>query len=145
MGFAQAYPPLHSAEHLLTAVLCRRFPRLRDYRSRLKSRKCVFEFSYDGPITETDIAEVEQEVKAIIAADAPTVIRIIPREEAGFLPNLHQVPLDAETVRVVRLGDADERACIGQHVARTGEIVNFRITTVRQEGPGFWRINFSVD
>ncbi|HBY96416.1 MAG: hypothetical protein M5U01_13080 [Ardenticatenaceae bacterium] len=145
MGFADAYPPLHSAEHLLTAVLGRRFPEIREYNSRLKSRKCVFEFHYDGTLTAADLAEVEREVKAIIAADEATEIRTVAREAASSLPNLHQVPQGAETVRVVRLGDADQRACIGRHVARTGEIVNFRITTLRQAQPGLWRINFSVD
>lgn len=145
MGFAEAYPPLHSAEHLLTAVLCRRFPDIREYSSRLKSRKCVFEFHYAGTVTDVDIAEVEREVKAVIAADIAIEVCTILRAQAGDLPNLHQVPPDAETVRVVRFGDADERACIGHHVARTGEIVNFRITTLRQEQPGYWRINFSVD
>lgn len=145
MGFANAYPPLHSAEHLLTALLCRRFPGLRDYSSRLKSRKCVFEFSYDGPITAADITAIAAELAAIVARDLPTTTEIVSRAEAGELPNLHQVPADAETVRIVRLGDADARACIGQHVARTGEIVNFRIPTWREEAPGRWRLNFVVD
>jgi misacylated tRNA(Ala) deacylase len=145
MGFANAYPPLHSAEHLLTAVLCRRFPTIHDYSSRLKSRKCVFEFHYDSALTDAEMQAVEAEVQAIAARNLPVETFIIPRDQANHLPNLHQVPTDADTVRVVRLGDADERACIGQHVAHTGEIINFRITTLRQEQPGLWRINFVVD
>ncbi|MGB0389780.1 MAG: hypothetical protein ACPGWR_33585, partial [Ardenticatenaceae bacterium] len=64
------------------------------------------------------------------------------------LPNLHQVPSEADPVRVVRIGEgdslADERACIGTHVANTSEIKKPRLPTLRQEGENRWRINLMV-
>ena len=54
MGAHTAHPPLHTAEHLLTRLLHDRFPGLTDFQTRLKSRKGVIAFAYEGPITEAD-------------------------------------------------------------------------------------------
>jgi alanyl-tRNA synthetase len=144
MGAGDAYPPLHSAEHLLTAALAQRLPGMRNHISRLKSRKCVFEFDYASELTDEDIAWVQTTIESWIAQGADTVIDFVPRAEAGVLPNLEQVPADADPVRVVRLGEFDNRACVGTHVANTGEIENFRITSWGAVGAGRYRVNFVV-
>ncbi len=144
MGAVDAYPPLHSAEHLLTAALMQRLPGMGNHTSRLKSRKCVFEFDYAGELTDEDIAWVQATIEAWIAQAADMVIEFVPRSEAGHLPNLDQVPADADLVRVVCLGNFDRRACMGTHVAHTGEIANFRITSWRAVGAGRYRVNFVV-
>lgn len=140
-----AYPPLHSAEHLLTAALAERLPGMDNHISRLKSRKCVFEFDYAGDLTDHDIAWVQQTVEEWIAAGAETTIEFVPHAEAGGVPNLDQVPADSDPVRVVRLGEFDARACAGTHVTHTGEIENFRITSWRAVGDSRYRVNFVVD
>ncbi|MFQ5855352.1 MAG: hypothetical protein ACE5LU_06905 [Anaerolineae bacterium] len=144
MGAVDAYPPLHSAEHLLTAALARRLPGMNNHISRLKSRKCVFEFDYAGELTADDIAWVQATIEDWIARAADTVIELVPRSEAGHLPNLDQVPADADPVRVVRLGEWDSRACMGTHVTNAGEIEKFRITSWRAVGAGRYRVNFVV-
>ena len=144
MGTTTAYPPLHTAEHLLTAVLQRRFPAMSDYASRFKSRKCVFEFNHPTPLTAEDMEAVEADIRAIIAADVPVRESFVPRAVAQDLPNLHQVPANADPVRVVHIGAHDTRACIGIHVTRTGEIQQFRITSFRPVGPTRYRVNFVV-
>jgi len=144
MGAVDAYPPLHSAEHLLTAALAQRLPGMRDHVSRLKSRKCVFEFDYAGELTADDIAWVKATVKDWIAQGADTVINSVLRSQAGRLPNLDQVPDDADPVRVVRLGEFDSRACVGSHVANTSDIRNFHITSWRAVGNSRYRVNFVV-
>lgn len=145
MGAVDAYPPLHSAEHLLTAALGERLPGMANPVSRLKSRKCVFEFDYPGELTDEDIAWVQISIENWIAQGADTVIDFVSRADAHHLPNLEQVPRDADPVRVVRLGDFDARACVGTHVANTQEIRNFRITSWRAVGPARYRVNFVVD
>jgi misacylated tRNA(Ala) deacylase len=145
VGTTDAYPPLHSAEHLLTGVLQRRLPSLSNFESRFKSRKCVFEFDYPGPIDQAEILAIEREIQSIIDQAVPVAESFVPRSVAGHLSNLHQVPAEADPVRVVQMGAYDQRACIGQHVAHTGEIRHFRITSFRPAGPGRYRLNFVVD
>ena len=145
MGAVDAYPPLHSAEHLLTAVLAERLPDMENHVSRLKSRKCVFEFDYAGNLTDEDIAWVQATIEDWIAAEAETTVEFVSRAEADDVPNLDQVPDEVDPVRVVRLGEFDARACAGTHVTNTGEIENFRITNWRPAGEGRYRVNFVVD
>ena len=50
------------------------------------------------------------------------------REEAASIVDLSKLPEDAsETLRIVRVGDYDDCACIGAHVDNTSEIGEFRI------------------
>ena len=50
------------------------------------------------------------------------------REEAASIVDLSKLPEDAsETLRIVRIGDYDDCACIGAHVGNTSEIGEFRI------------------
>ena len=144
MGDPLAYPPLHSAEHLLTSLLEARFPALSGYEARLKSRKCVMEFDHPTPLTEADLAPVVQAMQAAIAEDWPVTVTEVPRAEAGRLPNLDEIPAELDTVRVVGIGPYP-RACRGRHVARTGELGGFRVTRFTPVGPHRYRLNFSVD
>nr|MBA3530517.1 hypothetical protein [Ardenticatenales bacterium] len=71
MGNFTVHPPLHTAEHLITRLLHTRFPELTDFQTRLKSRKGVVSFTYEGTITEEDRAALEQALKEISAAALP--------------------------------------------------------------------------
>lgn len=148
MAAVTAYPPLHTAEHLITRLVHTRFPTLYDFKTRLKSRKCVVEFGYDGAVTEADRKALEEQLKGIAVAELRVTIRFIPRAEAeATMPNLYQVPEDADPVRIVQVGEgnslADERCCIGNHVANTNEIHDPRLPTLRQE-EGRWRLTLVV-
>lgn len=150
MGSHTAHPPLHTAEHLLTRLLHERFPELSDFSTRLKSRKCVVAFTYAGHIADSERAALEARLRALSEAALPVTVGFMARAEAEVrLPNLHQVPTDADPVRVVWVGEgeslADERACIGAHVANTSEIRNPRLPTLREEEPHQWRLNLVVD
>jgi misacylated tRNA(Ala) deacylase len=143
------YPPLHTAEHLLTRLLQQRFPTMGDLQIRLKSRKAVFTFGYEGVITPADRESLEQALQEIARAAFPVMEGSIPRVEAlARLPNMHQVPEDADPVRVIQVGEGaqvvDERACIGRHVTTTAAIVNPRLPTLREEEPGIWRVTLVV-
>ncbi len=148
MASVTAYPPLHTAEHLITRLVQTRFPTLHTFTTRLKSRKCVVEFDYSGNVTEEDRKALEQALQEIAAAHLPVTIRFIPRAEAeATMPNLHQVPDDADPVRIVQVGEgetlADERCCIGTHIANTSEIHEPRLPTLRWE-EGRWRLTLVV-
>ena len=52
----------------------------------------------------------------------------MPQEDAKKIVDLSKLPEDAsETLRIVRIGDYDACACIGQHVENTSEIGTFKI------------------
>lgn len=150
MGSHTAHPPLHTAEHLITKLLHDRLPSLSDFGTRLKSRKAVVSFRWDGPLGETERLALERALQEISEAALPVSTFLLDWGEAEEqLPNLYQVPVGSEQVRVVRVGEgdriADERACIGRHVATTAEIVNPRLPTLREEAPGQWRLTLVVD
>ena len=134
----------------MTALLTERAAGLRGFESRLKSRKAVLSFEYDGALGEEDRVALEDALRALCAAALPVTEDFMARDEAeARLPNMYQVPPGDEPVRVVRVGEgeqlADERACIGTHVAHTGEIVNPRLPTLRREKDGRWRVTLVVD
>jgi misacylated tRNA(Ala) deacylase len=149
MASENVYPPLHTAEHLLTRLLCERFPTLSDLQIRLKSRKAVFTFNYNGTITPADREALERALQKIAREDLPVTEGSLPRAEAlARLPNMHQVPEDADPVRVIHVGEGagvvDARACIGRHVTSTAAIVNPRLPTLREEEPAIWRLTLVV-
>lgn len=150
MGAHTAYPPLHTAEHLLTRLLYNRFTRLTNFGVRLKSRKAVVTFACDQPLEESDRVTLEVALQAIAAATLPVTVSFMARAEAEHaLPNLHQVPAEADPVRVITVGGDDQvvdrRACIGVHVADTSQILNPRLPTLREDEPYQWRITLVVD
>ena len=58
---------------------------------------------------------------------------------------LDKLPDNAsETLRLVRIGDYDVCACIGQHVQSTREIGSFRITSTSYKD-GVFRIVYKVN
>ena len=134
----------------MTRLLTERAAGLRAFESRLKSRKAVLSFDYDGELGEADRAALEGALRELCEAALPVSEATMGREEAVMrLPNMHQVPPGDGPVRVVRVGAgeplADERACIGEHVAHTGEILNPRLPTLRREADGRWRVTLVVD
>ena len=50
----------------------------------------------------------------------------------------------SETLRIVRVGDYDNCACIGAHVKNTSEIGTFRILT-HDFADGRWRMRFKLE
>ena len=74
----------------------------------------------------------------------PVTIEYMSREEAAAIVDLSKLPEDAsETLRIVRIGDYDDCACIGAHVAITSEIGEFRIIS-HDFADGIWRVRWKV-
>lgn len=149
MGGSTAYPPLHTAEHLLTSLLFARFANVTAFRSRLKSRKAVLTFRCEDFPDESDRQTLERELRQCCAAGLPVSSRMMGRDEAEqTLPNMHQVPPAMAQIRAVRIGEpprvADDRACVGQHVSTTAEIIAPRLPTLRAESEGGWRLTLVV-
>lgn len=66
------------------------------------------------------------------------------REQAAEIVDLSKLPEDASpTLRIIKVGDYDACACIGQHVENTSEIGRFEILTHDFEN-GRWRVRWRV-
>ena len=107
-----------------------------------KKSKC----DYLLPQTPTDaqIAEITQKVNEVIGMNLPVYEEIMSREEAAKIADLSKLPADAsEMLRVIRVGDYDACACIGQHVDNTSELGVFEIISHDFEN-GRWRVRFKL-
>ena len=120
--------PMHSAEHLLNATMVKTFgcPRSRNAHIERKKSKC----DYTLPICPTDeqIQKVEDKVNEIIARHLPITVEFMTQQQAKEIVDLTKLPENAsEILRIIRIGDYDTCACIGQHVSNTSDIGTFRI------------------
>ena len=80
----------------------------------------------------------------LIVQDLPVTYEFVTRDNIPEGVKLDKLPEDAsETLRIVRIGDYDACACIGQHVESTGQIGGFRITSTSYN-EGSFRIVFKV-
>ena len=66
--------------------------------------------------------------------------RAISRRPAGLE---RPILIPSETLRVVRVGEYDDCACIGAHVGNTSEIGEFRIIS-HDFADGVWMVRWKV-
>ena len=138
------YEPAHTAEHLLNATMVKMFgcPRSRNAHMEKKKSKC--DYILDAEPTAEQVAEIEAKINEVIAQNLDVTVEFVSREQAASIVDLSKLPEDAsETLRIVRIGDYDACACIGAHVANTGEVGTFKIISHSFEN-GVWRLRWKV-
>ena len=111
------YEPAHTAEHILNRTMVNMFgcPRSRNAHVERKKSKC--DYILETCPTDGQVAAIEDKVNEIINA--------------------------SETLRIVSIGDYDDCACIGAHVANTSEIGEFKIIS-HDYNDGIWRVRWKV-
>ncbi len=135
---------MHSAEHILNRTMDRMFGCGRCITAHIETKKSKCDYRLGRPLTDEEMRDVERQVNEIIQADMDVMEEYITRDEAGRHYNLARVPGDAgDTIRIVKIGDYDACPCIGPHVASTGEIGEFTITSVGFEN-GVLRIRYKL-
>ena len=137
--------PMHTTEHILNRTMVRMFgcPRSRNAHIERKKSKCDYELS-ECP-TDAQIAEVIETVNAQIAAKLPVTAEFMHRTEAAEIVDLSKLPTDAtDTLRIVRIGDYDACACIGNHVSNTSEIEGKFHIISHDFSEGRWRVRFKL-
>jgi len=120
--------------------------------------KLRFDFSNSGPVTIEQLAQVEQQVNADIAADLPVHWQVAPQEEALKINGLRAVFGEKypPKVRVVSIGAAVDELladpgnerwsnlsiefCGGTHLQSTGQAEAFCITSEEGVAKGVRRI-----
>ncbi len=138
----------HSVTHLAHEALRRVLgDHVTQKGSAVEAGRMRFDFSHTKPLTQEQIAAVEDDVNARIRANGEVVTRLMTPDdavEAGALALFGEKYGDE--VRVVSMGpDADKpfystELCGGTHVRRTGDIGLFKIVSESAVAAGVRRI-----
>ncbi len=131
----------HSATHLMHKALREVLgAHVQQKGSQVDADKTRFDFAHNAPISDADIRRVEQIVNAEILANAATLTRVVPIEEAQKLGAMALFGEKyGDEVRVLDIGSSRE-LCGGTHVARTGDIGLFKIVMESGVAAGVRRI-----
>lgn len=139
------YPPMHTAEHLLNQTMVRMFGCPRSKNAHIERKKSKADYLLAESPTEEQVREIERRVNEQIERGLDVRISYMSKEEAAELVDLSKLPEGAsETLRIVSIGDYDNCACAGTHVANTREIGRFVIMT-HDYADGRWRMRFRLE
>jgi len=136
---------MHTAEHILTAVMGRSFGSPRNLEMHLGPKKTKCDYEIDRPWGARDAHRVEEAVNALIDRDLTVAEAWIPRGDADEQFSLWKVPADAERIRIVSIGEFDRTPCSGAHVCTTRQIGRFVIRSASMKDDHTVRIRFALD
>lgn len=135
---------MHTCEHILNQTMVRMFGCSRSKNAHIERKKSKCDYILNEAPSETQILELAAKVNEIIDQHLPVSIDFMKKEDAASIVDLSKLPADAtETLRIVRVGDYDACACIGQHVENTSELGRFEIISHDFEN-GRWRVRFKL-
>ena len=135
---------MHSAEHVLTAVMRREFGSPRNLEMHLGEKKSKCDYAVSRSLTQQDIVAIEKAVNAEIEKDHSITEQILPIEEAKERYDLWKVPENATSICIVKIGELDATPCAGEHVSRTNEIGHFCVKSYDMKGDKIVRIRFTL-
>ncbi len=131
----------HSVTHLMHKALREVLgAHVQQKGSLVDAEKTRFDFAHNVPVTPQQIAEIERRVNAEILANAATdasVMALDDAQKSGAMMLFGEKY--GETVRVLSIGSSKE-LCGGTHVARTGDIGLFKITSEGGVAAGVRRV-----
>ncbi|MFT4197547.1 MAG: alanine--tRNA ligase [Pseudoxanthomonas sp.] len=132
----------HSATHLLHAALRELLgTHVQQKGSLVAPDRLRFDFSHFKPVSAAELAEIERRVNAQVRANHAAEVRHMGMQEAldfGAMALFGEKY--GERVRVLKMGDYSTELCGGTHVARTGDIGLFKITSESGVSAGVRRI-----
>lgn len=136
--------PMHTCEHILNQTMVRMFGCGRSVNAHIERKKSKCDYMLAEAPNEEQITEIIRKVNEVIDSHLPVYEELMSRGEAAKIADLSKLPADAsETLRIIRVGDYDACACIGQHVENTSELGRFEIISHDFEN-GRWRVRFRL-
>lgn len=135
---------MHTAEHILNQTMIRMFGCARSKNTHIERRKSKCDYFLSRQPDNDTVKAIEEAVNAVIMSDLPVTEEFMPMDEAAKIVDLSKLPEEvSETLRIIRIGDYDVCACIGEHVKHTSEIGRFEIISHDYEN-GRWRVRFKL-
>jgi len=135
---------MHTAEHLLSAVMRKNYGAPRNIEFHLGEKKTKCDYQPARELSEEDFQRIEIQVNEQIAKDHRVAEEFLSREAASEF-DLWKVPPDEQNIRIVRIGNFDAQPCSGKHVDHTLEIGRFFISSHEKRDDGVVRIRFKVE
>ncbi|HSW82360.1 MAG TPA: DHHA1 domain-containing protein, partial [Usitatibacter sp.] len=131
----------HSATHLMHKALREVLgSHVQQKGSLVDEDKTRFDFSHNAPMTAGEVRRVESIVNAEVLKNEETSARVMPIDDAQKLGAMMLFGEKyGDEVRVLDIGSSRE-LCGGTHVARTGDIGLFRITSEGGVAAGIRRV-----
>lgn len=136
----------HTCAHVLAQAVKSIFPTCRLAIGPVIENGFYYDFDFTTPVTQADLAKIEQEMKKIIKSDLPIERFEISRKEAikifkGF-KETYKIELaedisDGEPISIYKQG-AFVDLCKGPHLPSTGKIKAFKLTSITG---AYWRGN----
>lgn len=136
--------PMHTAEHILNQTMVRMFNCGRSRNAHIERKKSKCDYHLEQAPAADEVSEIERRVNEVIQQNLSVFEEFLTYKEAATFVDLSKLPEDvSETLRVIKVGNYDACACIGQHVNNTSEIGRFEILTHDFEN-GRWRVRWRV-
>ncbi len=133
---------LHTATHLMNAALRTLIsPDIQQKGSNITAERLRFDFNFERPLTEQEIADIEMYVNNAITAKAAIACNEMTVKEAkdfgavGVFESKY-----GEKVKVYKMGDFSCEICGGPHASNTGDLGKFRIVKEQSSSAGIRRI-----
>lgn len=137
--------PMHTAEHILNQTMVRMFGCSRSVNAHIEKKKSKCDYYLKEAPTQDQIVEIQKQVNEVISRKLPVYEELMSREKAAEIVDLSKLSVEAgDTLRIIRVGDYDSCACIGQHVENTSEIGNFEIISFDFEN-GKLRVRYKIN
>lgn len=141
-----AFPPAHTAEHLLNQVMVRMFGCERSYNAHIERKKSKMSFHLDHKPSRQEEKEIERQMLSLIEDDLPVTFEYCTLQTLPEGINSERLPEDVgDEIRLVRIGDFDVCPCIGKHVRSTAQIGRFEMLgTNWDEHERSFRVRFKI-
>ena len=140
----EEYAPMHTSEHILNQTMVAMFGCPRSRNTHIERKKSKADYLLSEAPTDEQVAEIERRVNEVIGRHLSVTEEFLPLLEAAKIVDLSKLPDHvSETLRIVRVGDYDVCACIGNHVKNTAEIGRFEIIS-HDYCEGRWRVRFKL-
>ncbi|MFA6813418.1 MAG: hypothetical protein WCR45_10110 [Bacteroidaceae bacterium] len=124
----EEFPPMHTTEHILNATMVKTYGCTRSRNAHIERKKSKCDYQLPACPTDMEIETIERKVNEVIHSNLPVTTELMTQEKAKDLVDLSKLPENASnTLRLVRIGNYDICACVGQHVNNTSEIGTFKI------------------